>query len=165
MATRFRNTNHHGFATQMMSEFPCLAAVVMLENDGVASGTLPSLDRVLKESAPLAEDAGTPGCANEVVAVLFTSGSEPKPKGVLFSHNNIIAGERSFAYELGIGFNDRMFMPAPLGHATGYMHGLTMPFHGGWHLDPARRVPRRCRARDDQRGAVHVGDGNGRHRF
>jgi len=131
MATCFRNTSNGDLASQMMSEFPRVGAVVMLENDGVTSGMLPSLDEVLDESAPLAEDACTPGSAMDVVAVLFTSGSEARPKGVLLSHNNIIASERSFAYELGIGFNDRMFMPAPLAHATGYLHGLTMPFMVG----------------------------------
>jgi len=131
MATHFRSTSYGELASQMMSEFPSLEVVVMLENCGVTSGTLPSLGQVLEESAPLAEDACTPGCATDVVAVLFTSGSEARPKGVLLSHNNVIDGERSFAYEMGIGFNDRMFMPAPLAHATGYLHGMTMPFMVG----------------------------------
>ena len=85
------------------------------------------LSELISRTDGLPTQARTPGRGADVAAVLFTSGSEAKPKGVVLSHDNIIASERSFAHALRIGHSDRMFMPAPIGHATGFLHGLVMP--------------------------------------
>lgn len=66
--------------------------------------------------------------ADDIAAVLFTSGTEKKPKGALLTHNNIISSIRSFAARLNLNSRDIMFMPSPVGHATGFHHGVTTPF-------------------------------------
>ena len=69
-----------------------------------------------------------PADADEVAAVLFTSGTEGRPKGVMLTHNNILASERAYADRLNLTWRDAFLMPAPLGHATGFLHGVTLPF-------------------------------------
>jgi acyl-CoA synthetase len=73
---------------------------------------------ILKKSKP---------SANEILGILFTSGTEAQPKGVLHTHNTILSGERSFAQALELSSEDTCFMPSPLTHATGFSHGMVLP--------------------------------------
>lgn len=50
------------------------------------------------------------------------------PKGVMLTHNNILASERAYCARLNLTRQDVFLMPAPLGHATGFLHGVTAPF-------------------------------------
>lgn len=129
MATQFRSMDYRDLAGQLAAELPTLRTVLMVENR-VPDGRFCSFDEAARHD-PLPAELWAPGRGTDVAAVLFTSGSEARPKGVLLTHDNVLAGERAFAYELGIGYPDRMFMPAPLAHATGYLHGMTMPFMVG----------------------------------
>jgi len=133
----FRGNEYRAAAARMLAELDSLAAVLVVgpvdepgpgaptASDGLA---WPTFDEVVGSCPPLPESDHTPGRGTDVAAVLFTSGSEARPKGVMLSHDNVIAGETAFARALGIDHTDRFFMPAPLGHATGYLHGLTLPF-------------------------------------
>jgi acyl-CoA synthetase len=49
----------------------------------------------------------------------------------MLTHNNIIASERAYCATLNLNSTDIMLMPAPLAHATGFMHGVTAPFMMG----------------------------------
>jgi acyl-CoA synthetase len=64
--------------------------------------------------------------ADDPAAVLFTSGTESRSKGVVHTHNTILFGERALAGALDIGANDIAFMASPISHTTGFMHGVIM---------------------------------------
>ncbi|MGK3531463.1 PEP/pyruvate-binding domain-containing protein [Escherichia coli] len=49
-------------------------------------------------------------------------------QGVMLTHNNILASERAYCARLNLTWQDVFMMPAPLGHATGFLHGVTAPF-------------------------------------
>lgn len=127
MPTRFRSMDYRDLAARLADGQPTLRTALMVENRGAAAGRFASFDEAVAHD-PLGPHDWAPGRGTDVAAVLFTSGSEARAKGVLLSHDNVLAAERSFAYDLGIGFADRMFMPAPLAHATGFLHGMTMPY-------------------------------------
>lgn len=126
VATEFRSTSHMTHIPRLLDDCRNLAVIVT-----VGRAAAPRKDVIAFDDAvavtPLAESQCTPARGNDVCAILFTSGTESAPKGVLLTHNNVIASERSFADVLGFGQSDRMFMPAPLAHATGFLHGLIMP--------------------------------------
>ncbi len=46
----------------------------------------------------------------------------------MLTHNNILASERAYCVRLNLTWQDVFMMPAPLGHATGFLHGVTAPF-------------------------------------
>ncbi|MCG2799459.1 MAG: AMP-binding protein [Cellulomonas sp.] len=125
--TRFRKTDYRALAESVSSECATVRTVLMVDNGGEPDERFTSFDRAVAHE-PLTEEQCSPGRGTEVAAVLFTSGSEASPKGVMLTHDNVLAAERAFAADLGIGFTDRMFMPAPVAHATGYLHGVSLPF-------------------------------------
>lgn len=106
---------------------PTLTHTIFVEAEGYPCGGLTTYAQVIAATEPLPADAEHHAHGDDLAAILFTSGSESQPKGVMLSHNNLIASERSFAKPLSITISDTMFMPAPVGHATGFMHGVTMP--------------------------------------
>ncbi|MDQ0155006.1 AMP-binding protein [Robertmurraya andreesenii] len=65
--------------------------------------------------------------ADSPLIVLFTSGTESKPKGVIHSHNTVLFGERSMCQVLSISQKDAVFLPSPMSHASGFLHGVNMP--------------------------------------
>lgn len=74
------------------------------------------------------------GAADDVAAVLFTSGTESRAKGGVHTHNTILFGERAMAAALGVGADDVAFMASPISHATGFLHGFAMTLTTGGTL-------------------------------
>ncbi len=63
--------------------------------------------------------------------LIFSSGTEATPKGVLHSEQTTNAGVRSFRTFLGLGDDAVVWMPSPVGHSTGFNFGLRFAlFHG-----------------------------------
>ena len=63
--------------------------------------------------------------------VLFTSGSEGVPKGVVLSHRNIMANIRQMLAVIDIDDSDRMFNALPLFHCFGLTIGTLLPLVRG----------------------------------
>lgn len=124
MPAAFRSTDHHVLGAELVEQTDSLRQVLFVHDPPVAAGDLPE---AVGAARPLTEDDWLPAHGEDLAAVLFTSGSESEPKGVMLSHNNLIASEIGFSYALRLGPEDRMLMPAPVGHATGFMHGVVMP--------------------------------------
>lgn len=69
--------------------------------------------------------------ADDIKLVMYTSGTTGPAKGVLHSHATLpVAVEGAFR-AWGIGLGDRVLMPSPVTHATGYCVGLELPFSIG----------------------------------
>lgn len=69
--------------------------------------------------------------ADSPLIVLFTSGTESRPKGVIHSHNTVLFGEKQMQETLLVTENDAVFMASPLSHATGFLHGVNLPLITG----------------------------------
>ena len=73
--------------------------------------------------------AGAPADAPAVV--LFTSGSEGTPKGVVLSHRNILANCAQLAAVMDFGPADRIVNAMPMFHAFGLTGGTLLAIFGG----------------------------------
>ena len=79
-------------------------------------------------------DAGpqTDACiGRDLAAILYTSGSSGKPKGVMLTHANIIAGARIVSTYLGITENDRTLAALPFTFDAGLNQMMTAFQQGG----------------------------------
>ncbi len=69
--------------------------------------------------------------ADHPAAILFTSGSEGAPKGVVLSHRNMLANVAQVAARIDFGRTDKIFNVLPVFHAFGLTAGLVLPLVSG----------------------------------
>ena len=123
--TLFKQTRPVDLILPLQNQLPQLQQIVGVDKLAPATSSL-SLSQIIADNTPLTMAITTHG--DELAAVLFTSGTEGLPKGVMLTHNNILASERAYCARLNLTWQDVFMMPAPLGHATGFLHGVTAPF-------------------------------------
>ncbi|MFZ6846635.1 AMP-binding protein, partial [Undibacterium sp. RuTC16W] len=68
---------------------------------------------------------------DDPAAILFTSGSEGTPKGVVLSHRNILANAMQSLTRVAVNGQDKVFNVLPVFHSFGLTAGLVMPLVAG----------------------------------
>lgn len=68
---------------------------------------------------------------NDPAAILFTSGSEGTPKGVVLSHRNLLANAIQSLTRVAAHGDDKVFNVLPVFHSFGLTAGLIMPLTSG----------------------------------
>src|SRR5215467_405926 len=69
--------------------------------------------------------------ADDWAAILFTSGSEGVPKGVVLSHRNMLANAAQAAARIDFGRQDKVFNVLPMFHSFGLTVGVMLPLVSG----------------------------------
>lgn len=85
---------------------------------------------------------------NDLVALIFTSGTESSPKGVVHTHNTMMYGTREMAGLLGLTSDDIVWAPSPIAHGTGFQWGVrqaitlgaTLVLQDEWDVDKALKL-------------------------
>jgi acyl-[acyl-carrier-protein]-phospholipid O-acyltransferase/long-chain-fatty-acid--[acyl-carrier-protein] ligase len=72
-----------------------------------------------------------PRAADDPAAILFTSGSEGMPKGVVLSHRNILTNAAQAQARIDFGRNDKLFNVLPMFHSFGLTVGFVLPLVSG----------------------------------
>ena len=122
---KFRKCNYQDMLKNLASKIPSIKQVVIVEKEKKVEEGL-TLTRILNDYDCTVTNHGR--TADDLAAVLFTSGTEGAPKGVMLTHNNIISAEKAYAAAFNLTSFDTILMPAPVAHATGFHHGVTAPF-------------------------------------
>ena len=100
--------------------------IVYLEDVRATIGPSDKLRALLSSREPLvARQAG------DRAAILFTSGSEGTPKGVVLSHRNMLANAAQAAARIDFGRTDKVFNVLPVFHSFGLTVGLVLPLVSG----------------------------------
>ncbi|RTL92275.1 MAG: acyl-[ACP]--phospholipid O-acyltransferase, partial [Hyphomicrobiales bacterium] len=69
--------------------------------------------------------------ADDAAAILFTSGSEGTPKGVVLTHRNILANAAQAASRIDFHSGDKVFNVLPIFHSFGMTAGTVLPLISG----------------------------------
>ncbi|MET4830013.1 acyl-[acyl-carrier-protein]-phospholipid O-acyltransferase/long-chain-fatty-acid--[acyl-carrier-protein] ligase [Bradyrhizobium ottawaense] len=115
-----------GKLDKLMAAISAEARVVYLEDVRASIGTADKIKGLLAGTAPrVARQATDPA------VVLFTSGSEGTPKGVVLSHRNILANAAQALARVDANANDKVFNVLPVFHSFGLTGGMMMPMLAG----------------------------------
>jgi acyl-[acyl-carrier-protein]-phospholipid O-acyltransferase/long-chain-fatty-acid--[acyl-carrier-protein] ligase len=69
--------------------------------------------------------------ADKPAVIIFTSGSEGTPKGVVLSHRNLLANVTQVAARIDFNRSDKVFNVLPIFHSFGLTGGLVLPLAYG----------------------------------
>jgi acyl-[acyl-carrier-protein]-phospholipid O-acyltransferase/long-chain-fatty-acid--[acyl-carrier-protein] ligase len=104
-------------------------AVVYLEDIRPTITLLDKIRGMMRAGAPL-----VPRKADDWAAILFTSGSEGTPKGVVLSHRNMLANAAQARARIDFGREDKVFNVLPVFHSFGLTVGMVLPLVSGVRL-------------------------------
>jgi cyclohexanecarboxylate-CoA ligase len=123
---RYRNVDHRALVRDLRADLPRLAHVVVVRDEARADehpyGALAGAEVVATPP---------PGDAEAIALLLYTSGTTAAPKGVLHSHETLLAEARSLGPAHGLDASDVVLMPSPLTHISGIAHAFLFPAVAG----------------------------------
>ncbi|MCO5089956.1 acyl-[ACP]--phospholipid O-acyltransferase [Bosea sp. (in: a-proteobacteria)] len=101
-------------------------SIVYLEDIRATVSTGDKLKALWRHGTPIEAAKGS-----DRAAILFTSGSEGAPKGVVLSHANMLANAAQAAARIDFGRRDKVFNVLPVFHSFGLTAGLVLPLVSG----------------------------------
>jgi acyl-[acyl-carrier-protein]-phospholipid O-acyltransferase/long-chain-fatty-acid--[acyl-carrier-protein] ligase len=118
-----------GKLEDLIAELSVVAEVVMLEDVKESLTLGDKLTAVLGGLAPSL--VRTPAKPDDTAVVLFTSGSFGAPRGVVLSHQNLVANVEQAAAHIAFDPKWVFFNPLPMFHCFGLTAGALMPILTG----------------------------------
>ena len=76
---------------------------------------------------PFGDDVDSNPAESGLDVIVYTSGTESRPKGVRHNADSLLYDSRSMCEFLGLTGEDVFFMPSPLAHITGLLNGIITP--------------------------------------
>jgi cyclohexanecarboxylate-CoA ligase len=122
----FRDFDYAAMIAGMRGVLPHLKHALVIGGAGEEA-----FERLYAE--PLAAGANAPLLAarrptpDDVIQVLYTSGTTGEPKGVMHTSNTLMSNLGPYKERLHLSDSDIVFMASPLAHQTGFMYGVMMP--------------------------------------
>jgi cyclohexanecarboxylate-CoA ligase len=146
---QFRGFDYPEMVGRLRGDWPDLQHLLVV--DGPTTGTQTAwqefIDTPWEERRDPAELAALRPDANDVTLLIFTSGTTGEPKGVMHTHNTLVAANAPLPGRLGVSKDDVIHMASTFAHLTGFLYGVRLPVQVGgatavyqdvW--DPARFV-------------------------
>ena len=125
---QYRRFDYHQMIRDIRPDCPTLDHVITVRADAAGTGESRFEDLIVGEEVPGADVLGPHPGADEPHAIIFTSGTESRPKGCLHTFNTVGYTVHALGGEvIGLGPGEVMFMPSPITHATGLAMGVTAP--------------------------------------
>jgi cyclohexanecarboxylate-CoA ligase len=121
----FRGFDYSAMIEALRPEIPALKSVL------VASFEDADYFKTCIASKGPTSAGGAPAGPNDVIEILYTSGTTGEPKGVMHTSNTLFAALVPYAERLDLGADDVMLMASPLAHQTGFIYGMMLPIYLG----------------------------------
>ena len=122
----FRGFAYGPMAEALRPSLPALRHVLVVGGEGDAA-----FERLYEDGGAPDEAlfAASRPKADDVVELLYTSGTTGEPKGVMHTSNTLLANVIPYVERLSLGENDTFLMASPLAHQTGFLYGILTPVH------------------------------------
>lgn len=123
MPRQFKEFQYVALAEQIIAKVNIPYVVIVKNGEEI----LPNSFLAYEQLQRIAHEGPITAQADDPLVVLFTSGTEAQPKGVIHTHNTILFTERTLARYLQLDERDIILMASPISHATGFLHGVNLP--------------------------------------
>ncbi|HZT47460.1 MAG TPA: AMP-binding protein [Hyphomicrobiaceae bacterium] len=123
----WRGFDHLAMLREIGPELPRLEHVFAVGGSGESSFERAFLDRPALSSTERQRLAGLRPGPNDVVELIYTSGTSGQPKAVMHTANTVLAPAQCFIDDIGLSGRDVVFMGSPFAHQTGFLYGILMP--------------------------------------
>jgi len=130
---------HHGLADRVAgfrAEAGRLAAALCIGGEPADPADVPwtALTAVQRRAAPVIDPA------EDLAAILYTSGTTGRPKGAMLTHRNLVSNTRSVVQALALEpGRDRLLVVLPMFHAFAATVGMLTPLLHGLSFVPVPR--------------------------
>jgi cyclohexanecarboxylate-CoA ligase len=123
---RFRDFDYPAMVAGLRGKLATLRHVLVIGGAGADSFET----QLLQAPVAAATEARRPD-PDDVIQLLYTSGTTGEPKGVMHTSNSLFSNIVPYVERLGLTAGDNVMMSSPLAHQTGFMYGLMMPIYLG----------------------------------
>jgi cyclohexanecarboxylate-CoA ligase len=127
VAALWRGFDHMAMMREIRSDLPSVAHVFAVGGVGQESFEQAFLDRPALSAAEKQRLAKLRPGPNDVVELIYTSGTSGEPKAVMHTANTVLAPAQAFIDDIDLTGRDVMFMGSPYAHQTGFLYGMLMP--------------------------------------
>lgn len=121
----FREFDYPAMAVDLRPDLPALEHVLVVGGKGAESfeDALLHYPWEAEMDAAAIFDARRPD-PNDVMQLLYTSGTTGEPKGVMQTANTLTGSLAEFGKRLSLDDSDVVFMASPFAHQIGYLYGI-----------------------------------------
>jgi cyclohexanecarboxylate-CoA ligase len=123
----WRGCDHAAMMHEIKGDLPALKHIIVVDG----TGALSFAEAFLARPAPSAEErqrlAARRPQADDVVELIYTSGTSGEPKAVMHTANTVLAPGACFIADIPLSGRDVVFMGSPYAHQTGFLYGMLMP--------------------------------------
>ena len=128
-----------------LAQWPNLRRVVYLSGSAGSTATdiLVGIDEWLAraERPPIRTAASVSVIADTLAAVVYTSGTTGRPKGVMLSHRNVVSNVKAIMAVMTVREDDSFLSFLPLSHTFERTVGYYLPIAAGASVAFARSIP------------------------
>lgn len=117
----YRGFDYEGMARSMLENLPHLKQLVVVNGDGPDS-----FEKLLMGTDTPAL-AATPIAPDDVMLLMYTSGTTGEPKGVMHTSNTLFSNLYAYKERMELGESAVILGASPMAHLTGYGYLATLP--------------------------------------
>jgi cyclohexanecarboxylate-CoA ligase len=123
----WRGFDHMAMMREIRGELPNMRHVFAVGGVATESFEQAFLDRPALSAAEKQKLATLRPQPDDVVELIYTSGTSGEPKAVMHTANTVLAAARGFVEDIPVAGDDVVFMGSPYAHQTGFLYGMLMP--------------------------------------
>jgi cyclohexanecarboxylate-CoA ligase len=126
----FRNFDHEALALDLQQKLPMLEKVIVVggEDENAFADVLSA------DHGGTFDPANTLMQPDDIMKLMYTSGTTGEPKGVMHSSNTLLTSVEHVAHRLGLGSTDVILVSSPFAHSFGFVYGIMMSVYLGTPL-------------------------------